>query len=96
MFTSLGWHDGMIIASDEQGCFYCLQINSDKGIEEIKKYTCRIHQIIAVPNRNDLFVVTDQGVDSIKIIKGIKVVAGEYGHTAPIIGMYSLEPYKLT
>jgi WD40 repeat protein len=31
---------------------------------------------VSVPGRGDIFVVTDAGVDSIKIIKGIKAVEG--------------------
>jgi hypothetical protein len=66
----------MIVAADEDGTLYCIQINSDKAIDELKKYNTKIHDLIAVPGRSDLFVITDQGVDSIKIIKGIKAVEG--------------------
>jgi hypothetical protein len=33
VFTSLVWYEGMIVAADEEGSLYCIQINSDKGIE---------------------------------------------------------------
>jgi hypothetical protein len=32
VFTSLVWYEGMIVAADEEGTLYCIQINSDKGI----------------------------------------------------------------
>lgn len=96
VFTSLAWYEGMIVASDEEGTIYCIEINSDKGIEELKKYQTKIHGLVSVPGRSDLFVITDAGVDSIKIIKGIKAVEGENCHKGPIIGMFSLEAYKLT
>ena len=35
------------MASDEQGSFYYLELSSDKGVEEIKKYDSRINQIFA-------------------------------------------------
>lgn len=41
-------------------------------------------------------MLTDAGVDSIKIIKGIKAVEGENSHKGPIIDMFALEAYKLT
>ena len=62
------------MAADEDGTLYCIQINSDKGIEELKKYNTKIHHLVAVNGRSDIFVITDAGVDSIKIIKGIKAV----------------------
>jgi len=74
VFTSLVWYEGMIVAADEEGTIYCIQINSDKGIEEIKKYHSKIYSLVAVPGRPDIFVVTDAGVDSVRIIKGIKAV----------------------
>jgi len=64
----------MIVAADEEGTLYCIQINSDKAIEELKKYQSKIHSLVGVPGRPDIFVVTDAGVDSIRIIKGIKAV----------------------
>ena len=36
------------------------------------------------------------GVDSIRIIRGIKAVEGENCHKGPIVGMFSLQAYKLT
>jgi hypothetical protein len=33
IFTSVVWYEGMIVAADEEGTLYCIQINSDKGIE---------------------------------------------------------------
>ncbi len=86
----------MVVAADQEGTLYCIQINSDKTIEELKKYQSKIHSLIAVPGRPDIFVITDQGVDSIRIIKGIKAVEGENCHKGPIIGMFSLQAYKLT
>lgn len=80
----------MIVAGDEEGTLYCIQINSDKGIEQLKKYQTKIHSLISVPGRPDIFVITDAGVDSIRIIKGIKAVEGENCHKGPIIGMFSL------
>jgi len=74
VFSSLVWNEGMIVAADEEGTLYCIQINSDKAIEELKKYQSKIHSLVGVPGRPDIFVVTDAGVDSIRIIKGIKAV----------------------
>ena len=84
------WYEGMIVAGDAEGVLYCIQINSDKAIEELRKYNTRIHALLSVPGRPDIFVITDQGVDSIKIIKGIKAVEGEGCHKGPIIDMFSL------
>lgn len=56
----------------------------------MKKYQTKIHSLISVPGRPDIFVITDAGVDSIRIIKGIKAVEGENCHKGPIIGMFSL------
>ena len=64
----------MIVAADEDGTLYCIQINSDKGIQELKKYNTKIHKLITVHGRSDIFVITDAGVDSVRIIKGIKAV----------------------
>lgn len=62
------------MAADEEGTLYCIQINSDKTIEELKKYQSKIHSLVAVPGRPDIFVITDQGIDSIRIVRGIKAV----------------------
>ena len=43
-----------------------------------------------------MFTVTDEGVDVFRIIRGIKTVEGENCHTDSIIGLYSLEAYRLT
>ena len=40
--------------------------------------------------------MTDDGVDVYRIVRGIKTVEGENCHTDSIIGIYSLEAYKLT
>ena len=32
VFTAVVWYEGMIVAADEDGTLYCIQINSDKGI----------------------------------------------------------------
>lgn len=54
---------------------YCLRVNSDKLPEEIKKYSSKISMLEGVGiGKNDLFVVGDWGVDSVKIVKGIKAV----------------------
>ena len=47
LFTSVICIGNLLIASDEQGSFYCLELSSDKGVEEIKKYDSRINQIFA-------------------------------------------------
>ena len=44
VFTSVIWVQNLIVATDEQGSFYCLELSSDKGVEEIKKYNKRINQ----------------------------------------------------
>jgi hypothetical protein len=41
-------------------------------------------------------LLTDEGVDAVRIIRGIKAVEGENCHTQAIIGMFSLEVHKLT
>ena len=94
IFTSVIWAQNLIIASDEQGSFYCIELSSDKGVEEVKKYNTRINQIFV--SRGEVFAVTDEGVDVFRIIRGIKTVEGENCHTDSIIGLYSLEAYRLT
>ena len=80
--------------SDEQGPFYCLELSSDKGVEEIKKYDGKINQIFA--NKGEIFTVTDEAVDVFRVVRGIKTVEGENCHTDSIVGIYALEAYKLT
>ena len=41
-YTAMAWYQNMLIAADENGTIYCKEINSDKGVEEIKKYNIRI------------------------------------------------------
>lgn len=44
-----------------------------------------------LPGHIDLFVLTDEGVDAVRLLKGIKAVEGDNSHTQAIIGMFSLE-----
>ena len=78
--------------SDEQGSFYHLELSSDKGIEEIKKYNCKVNQLFVARNHRDseVFAVTDDSVDVYKILRGIEAVEGDDCHTDTIIGIYSL------
>ena len=45
---------------------------------------------------NEIFTVTDDAVDVYRILKGIKTVEGDNCHNDSIVGIYSLEAYKLT
>lgn len=69
---------------------YCKEINSDKPVEEIKKFNCKIYQLNCIQGSQDLFVLTDDGVDAVKLIKGIKAVEGGNSHTQAITGMFAL------
>lgn len=40
--------------------------------------------------------MTDDKIDVLKVVRGIKTVEGENCHTDSIIGIYSLEAYRLT
>ncbi len=50
----------------------------------------------SVPNHLDLFILTDDGVDAVRLLKGIKAVEGDNCHTQSIISMFSMEVQKLT
>lgn len=43
-----------------------------------------------LPGHLDLFILTDDGVDAVRLLKGIKAVEGDNCHTQSIIGMFSL------
>jgi len=43
-----------------------------------------------VTGSQDLFVLTDEGVDAVKLLKGIKAVEGDNCHTQAITNMFSL------
>ena len=73
-YTAIAWYQNMLIAADENGTIYCKEINSDKGVEEIKKYNIRIQQFCVLPGQPDIFILTDEGVDAVRISKGIKAV----------------------
>lgn len=74
LFTSIINVNNLLMASDEQGSFYCLELSSDKGVEEIKKYDGKINQIFA--NKGEIFTVTDEAVDVFRVVRGIKTVEG--------------------
>lgn len=38
---------------DEQGSFYYLELSSDKSIEEVKKYNCKINKLFVSKNHRD-------------------------------------------
>lgn len=68
------WYCNMLVAADEQGVLYCIEINSDKAIEELKKYNCKILDLVPIHELQEIVVVTENFVDVIKIVKGIKAV----------------------
>ena len=74
LFTSVVFVNNLIIVADESGSFYCIELSSDKSIEEIKKYNCKINQIFL--KKDEIFSVTDDKIDVFKIVRGIKTVEG--------------------
>jgi hypothetical protein len=75
-YTCILWYQNILVAADENGTIYCKEINSDKPVEEIKKYNSKILQLNCMPNNPDLFVLTEEGVDAVRLLKGIKAVEG--------------------
>lgn len=72
------------------------EINSDKDVEEIKRYNVKIIAMSCVPGGEDLFVLTEDGVDAVRLVMGIKAVEGNNCHKQAINGMFALEVGKLT
>lgn len=59
-------------------------------MEEIKKYNAKIYQLNCIVGSQDLFILTDDGVDAVKLLKGIKAVEGGNSHTQAITAMFAL------
>ena len=90
MFTSIVYINNLLVVADEQGSFYHLELSSDKSIEEVKKYNCRISSLYVARKSNEIFAVTDDTVDVYKILKGIKTVEGDSCHNDSIVGIYAI------
>lgn len=59
------------------------------------KYDSRIISMVLIKELDEILVCTEAYVDVIKVKKGVK--SGEdNSHTDSIIGIYALEPFKIT
>ncbi len=38
LFSHTVWYGGMLVAADEAGCLHCIELNSDKAVEQIRRY----------------------------------------------------------
>ncbi|EGR30566.1 WD repeat protein, partial [Ichthyophthirius multifiliis] len=85
-----------LIAADEQGRIYFINIHSDKAIQEFHLYQQKILSIEIIENLQQLLVVTANFIDVLRIKRGVKAGNITEAHTGPIIDLYALIPYKLT
>lgn len=61
----------------------------------MKKYDCRILGLQYLKDLDELLICTETFVDVVKVKKGVKSGEGN-SHSDSIIGIFALEPFKLT
>ena len=98
LFTSITWnHDhSELIASDEQGRIYFINVHTDKIVQEFQLYQKKILNLTYLEGLNYLFVVTESSIDVLRVKRGLKAGNIMESHTGSIIGIYGLVPFKLT
>jgi hypothetical protein len=74
---------------------YFVEINTEKEVEELQKYDCRILGMQYIREVDELLIATEGYIDSVKIKRGVKSGEGN-SHTDAVIGVFALEPYKIT
>jgi|JI6StandDraft_1071083.scaffolds.fasta_scaffold06094_5 hypothetical protein len=95
LFTACAWIDGIFVLADEGGCLYFAEINTEKEIEELQKYDCRIIGMQYVRETDELLIATEFFIDVVRVKRGVKSGEGN-SHTESIVAIYGLEPYKVT
>lgn len=88
-----------LIACDEEGRVYFINVHTDKAIQEFALYQQRILRIEIIDidkNVQAIMVVTAHFIDILRIKRGVKAGNISEAHTGPIIDIYALIPFKLT
>lgn len=95
LFTCCVWYYNTLLLADEKGYIYGLEINTEREIEEVLKYDSRILEMRLIKELDEVLICTESFIDVVKVKKGTK--SGEdNSHTDAIIGIFALEPYKIT
>ncbi|CAD8158706.1 unnamed protein product [Paramecium pentaurelia] len=103
LFTSIRWSQTHqeLIASDEQGRVYFMNISSDKQVLEFKLYECKILGIDLIDHLEALVVYTEQFIDVLRIKRGVRTGNLLDQHKGPVIEILGIdcpqefEPKKL-
>ncbi|KAL4445096.1 hypothetical protein ABPG74_018824 [Tetrahymena malaccensis] len=98
LFTSICWNTSHseLIAADEQGRIYFINVHTDKAIQEFALYQQKILKIEIIEHSQSLMIATSNFIDILRIKRGLKAGNVSEAHTGPIIDLYALIPFKLT